>query len=460
MDNPVKFNGMTDEQVGAYLNTDPNIENLIASEISWLLLNKPAIIDLIDFDHLENFNEKIESTDFNQTLTPTQIVSIVNNPDLTKIEKTGTVEVLEGNITVNTQKTIKLKTSSLSGSISSSASGVSGATSLLSGSNFINEIIGVVTILDLVVNEVPKIPTLLGSFSQNLNSIFSGLYDDIAKMSKGLTDFKYPDLANSTDPGFGFTNSLGGTNGTGTAISYGGNQQPAGANSDATITGNRTTPDTTVYSKLEDTINSTLRQDWRTKNAKPGNPLILTAYALSGRNYDKDGTTGEYAWATAFVNWVLHKSGIDYMKVMSPMAYAGYGNPVTIGTFKSVRKNDLIILSSIHGIGHIGFIRAYDPKTNQVTILGGNQAGTVKLTKISVSRSDPDLYVSHIRRNWTIPTDQDVPLFQSNPLPTRPGQQTSGNVFPTSPAGGPTRLTPESTAERIDRLSGNGSSLA
>lgn len=434
MDLPTKFNGMTDEEIGAYLNVDGNIENLIASEISWMFLNKPPIINLIDFSHLSIFNDKISSTDFSKDLTTSQSLSVINNPDLTTIEKTGIEEVLEGDITVKSNKTTKLNLKSLSSALSSSTGGTSGAAGLLAKSSFINEIIGVVSILDLVSNNVPKLKTLATSFSQAANAGFAGLFTGIKDMSAGVPGIP-PDLKGATDTGFGFINSVGGSSGTGTLLGYGGTQTPAASTSTSTTTSTGTSADTTSYKKLEDVLTRTISQDWKAKNAKPGNPLILEAYALSGRNYDKDGTSGEYAWAAAYVNWVLNKSGLDYMKVMSPSAYAGYGNPVDFGTFKKVRKNDLIIMTSVHGLGHIGFIRAYDPKTNLVTVLGGNQAGMVKLTKITISRSDPTLYVSHIRRNWTIPADLDVPLFQTT-LPTRPGQQTSGATTRDTRAGG------------------------
>jgi len=428
MEMPTKFTGMTDDEIGAYLNVDNNIESLISSEISWLLLNKQPIVDLVDFDHLDNFNEKLSTTDFTADLTQSQIISIVNDPSLTGIEKTGVVteveEYLSGNISVSSSKKIKLQVSVIAASVSNSASGAGGASALLANANYINEIIGIVTVIDLISNVVPTSTTITSSFSQNLNTIFSGFYSSIKNMTTGAQGIP-SDLTGSTDPGFGFTNSVGGTNSTGTFFGYGGAQVPADSKNTASTTSTGTTGDTTAYKRLDDVLTRTISQDWRAKNSKPGNPLILEAYAISGRNYDRDGTSGEYAWSAAYVNWVLNKSGLEYMKVMSPAAYAGYGSPVDFGTFKKVRKNDLIIMTSVHGIGHIGFVRAYDPKTNLVTVLGGNQSGMVKLTKIELSRSNPNLYISHIRRNWEIPSDKDVPLFQTS-TPTRPGQQRSG----------------------------------
>jgi len=249
------------------------------------------------------------------------------------------------------------------------------------------------------------------STNELANELFSDVVTQIKSISEPFQKLIPEDLRGIIDLGFGFKNATGGPSSSGTFLQY--------------DSGSTTLADSNSYTNLEKTLSRVLSQDWKTKNSEPGNPLILEAYAYSGKNYKKDGQTGQYVWNAAFVNWVLAKSGLDFIKTMSPMAYASYGNPVEFGTFKKVRKYDIIVMNSAHGLGHIGFVWAYDNKTNLVTVLGGNQAGTVKLTKITVSRSDPALYMSHIRRNWTIPADLDVPLFQTT-LPTRPGQQFSG----------------------------------
>ena len=264
--------------------------------------------------------------------------------------------------------------------------------------------------IENIFNQVSK------SATEADNELLSDVVNHITLLAAPFQKLIPEDLKGIIDLGFGFKNATGGPAASGTFLQYGSSQSPAAGT---------TSTDTTGYTNLENTLNKTLSQNWKTKNSEPGNPLILEAYAYSGKNYKKDGQTGEFVWNAAFVNWVLAKSGLDFIKTMSPMAYATYGNPIEFGTFKKVRKYDIVVMSSAHGLGHIGFVWAYDNKTNLVTVLGGNQAGTVKLTKIPLSRSDPALYMSHIRRNWKIPADKDVPLFQTT-LPTRPGQQTSG----------------------------------
>jgi hypothetical protein len=280
------------------------------------------------------------------------------------------------------------------------------------------------------------------ALSQDANNAFKSFINDINIISKTLSDTLPSDLKGVIDIGFGFSTALGASNNTGTFIKHSVSSIPR-AEGSASTTGE-------VFNNLNSIIEGTLSQDWKTRNSDPGNPLILEAYRLSGRNYTQDGQTGEYVWNAAFVSWVLSKSGLEYIQTMSPMGYAGYGSPVEIGNFSKVRKNDIIIFNSAFGVAHIGFVREYDPRTNRVKILGGNQAGTVKLTELPANRGTPELYVSHIRRNWSIPADKNVPLYQ--PL-LRPRQQTSGPQ-PLPSGGGPARYTPETPSERADRESG------
>lgn len=258
------------------------------------------------------------------------------------------------------------------------------------------------------------------------------------------------DVSGLIDGGFGHKNAVGATHNSGTFVQYGSTKSlPELTDATSTSTGEK-------YNALLNTLNNTLRQDWQPKNSEPGNPLIIEAYKLSGRDYKKDGSTGEYIWNTAYVNWVLNKSGLDYLKVMSPSAYASYGSPVNFGTFKNVRKGDIIVFSSGFGLGMVGFVWNYDKQTNNVSVLAGCLSGKLKISKFLMTRTNPEFYVSHIRRNWAIPTDKDVPLFDTT-MPTRPGQQVSGPAT----AGLPTRpgQSASGPAQRIDYSSGGAGAI-
>lgn len=283
-------------------------------------------------------------------------------------------------------------------------------------------------------------------FETAIPQIFSGAFADFAALAASsdqivqqLRSLNLGDLANNIDPGFGFNAASG---------------QPDMQNSQMLSYGD-TSPSPTgddVYTTLDSIVTGALSQDWRTRNAKPGNPLILEAYALSGRNYEQDGFSNEYNWNAAFVNWVLSQAGLSYPRSMSPQAYNGYGNSVDFGTFRNVRKNDIIVFRSASNIGSVGFVRGFDSQTNKIKVLGGNFSGTVKEIQIPFSRTDPVLRVTHVRRSWAIPSDLDVPLIE-NRRPSRPGQQTSGPQ-PLPSTGGPARYTPETPSERADRESG------
>lgn len=444
MDTPEKFDGMTDQQIIDYLNTPGNLSNLVSYDIAWLLTEKQTVFNGFTFDTLEEFNTLLATIDLSNDLTSSQIISITTDPVLNAVQKTKTVTETTSDdppITiVKESTTIKLDISAFAAK-TASGSGAS-LSDIIASADFLNQLTGVVAILDMIAKGIPSIPTLAQTFSQTINSIYKDFYSSLQTLSSSLQNFPVSDIRNNTDPGFGFVNGLGGTGNTGTSLSYGGVQDNTP----------QPTPNTEIYAKLESVINTTLRQDWRAKNAKPGNPLILEAYAISGRNYDKDGNTGEYAWAAPFVSWVLYKTGLPYLKVMSPMAYAGYGNPVEIGTLKKIRKYDIIVFNSASTISHVGFVMSINKNDNTISVLGGNQAGTVKITKFPITQNSAQLYISHIRRNWAIPTDRDTPLIPVT-QPTRPGQQTSG-VVPAASSGGITRYTPETPAERSDRLSG------
>lgn len=246
------------------------------------------------------------------------------------------------------------------------------------------------------------------------------------QITQSLQDAGLGDLTNHVDPGFGFNNSSG-------------NSEIATHNMLAYGTSAETPSDDLFYNQLDSVLTGSLSQDWKTKNSSPGNPLIIEAYALSGRNYDKDGFSNEYNWNTAFANWVLSKCGLSFTRSMSPLSYNGYGNPVDFGTFKNVRKNDIIIFKSGSNIGTIGFVRSFNKTTNRIKILGGNLAGTVKEIEIPFSRTDPTIRVTHVRRNWTIPPEVDTPLFGS----TKP-EETSEE------------LKARSLLARLDALEGRG----
>jgi hypothetical protein len=228
-------------------------------------------------------------------------------------------------------------------------------------------------------------------------------------------------------------------------------------------------PDT--YGKLIKVLEKTLTQDWTVKSGdndglKPSekanippedindprgrnqipkpppnsNPLIMEAYRISGKpDLTKDGTEGEYAWHTAFVNWVLSKAGLPIVVSTSAQAYYTYGERVNHTNIKNLRarRGDIVIFNSKTGAKHIGFFWKYNKGAKSVTILGGNQSGTVKLSNFPFSLKDGDFYVTHIRRNWEAPA-QPIEDTTSESLDPRGDQIGDPTFEPKESAIGPT----------------------
>lgn len=231
-------------------------------------------------------------------------------------------------------------------------------------------------------------------------------------------------------------------------------------------------PDT--YGKLIKVLENTLTQDWTVKSGdndgmKPSekanippedvndprgrnqipkpppnsNPLIMEAYRISGKpDLTKDGIEGEYAWHTAFVNWVLSKAGLPIVVSTSAQAYYTYGERVNHTNIKNLRarRGDIVIFNSKTGAKHIGFFWGFDKDAKTVNILGGNQAGTVKLSDFPFSLKDGDFYVTHIRRNWEVPAKVEAAGPEgelSSRLDGKDGDLTTPNESAIGPTGSP-----------------------
>lgn len=258
--------------------------------------------------------------------------------------------------------------------------------------------------IDEIVGFVEGVTNSLnGVISSATPAGLSSSFDTVINSNSFPADFFISDLAGNTDVGFGNNQAAGGTNNNGSAMRF----NPKITPDDEITKSNKKIG----FDSLDSMINKSLGMDWKTKNADPGNPNIVEAYKLSGRNFTKDGRTGQYSWAACYVNWILNKSGLPSLETMSPKAYTKYGDPIKFHSASEIRLNDIIIFDSLYGPSHIGFVRAYNPNTKIMEILGGNQAGTVKITKIPFSVGDPRLRISTVRRKWVSP---DTPLPTSS----------------------------------------------
>jgi len=160
---------------------------------------------------------------------------------------------------------------------------------------------------------------------------------------------------------------------------------------------------------LEKNLQKALASDWRV-NGK--NKNILDAFVLSGYDYSKDGYKAEYNWNVAFVNYILSKSGIRYLRTCQVTPYENYGTSIPFSRFDKVRKNDILVFKTIDFKQVLGFVQSYDPATRTCSAIVGNANRDVRLVKnIPVSGTNPKLRLVSVRRNWDIPEKLDKPLY-------------------------------------------------
>lgn len=116
------------------------------------------------------------------------------------------------------------------------------------------------------------------------------------------------------------------------------------------------------------------------------NPRIVE-YLRSTTNADLGDAyraKDETAWCAAFVNWCLLKAGLPAKRDALARRWIDYGYAVeeddapygAITIIRSAKKNDLAT-GSTTGY-HIGFL--HDLNKSRVTLLGGNQSDSVKLS--------------------------------------------------------------------------------
>ena len=278
-----------------------------------------------------------------------------------------------------------------------------------------------------VVNSISRLnpQDLLRDLAPNLSQVVNQMeaaFGPIGRSFAANANSLLAALTGVSDPGFGYLGARPSQNGAGVRRTA--RVTPEGS----------TTPTGTPYERLISALNSSLTQDWQTRNNQGtppagqdprgrdqippppagANPLIMEAYRISGQTeFTRDGTTGEYSWQTAFVNYILSKSGLAFFQTLGTKAYENYGTSVEYGLrFDKVRKNDLVIMQGLNNIRVMGFVQAYNPAKRTANVIVGNVDKTVKLVKnIPFSKTSKELFVTNIRRNWQIPEKYNLPLY-------------------------------------------------
>ena len=303
-----------------------------------------------------------------------------------------------------------------------------------------------------VVNSISRLnpQDLLKDLAPNLSQIVNQMeaaFGPIGRSFAASANSLLAALTGVSDPGFGYLGARSSRNGVGVRRTA--RVTPEGS----------TTPTGTPYERLISALNSSLTQDWQTRNNQGtppagqdprgrdqippppagANPLIMEAYRLSGQTeFTRDGTTGEYSWQTAFVNYILSAAGFEIVQSMSAQAYYSYGTRINHTNPRNMqaKKGDLVIFNSRTGAKYIGFFWDFNAETRRVSILGGNLDGRVKVQEFPFSLRDGDFYVTHIRRGAWEPTNIGTDAFVDTTDDAR-AARTNAGIHPTTT--GPTR---------------------
>lgn len=171
-------------------------------------------------------------------------------------------------------------------------------------------------------------------------------------------------------------------------------------------------PEGPGYERLDAVLTNALEQanngEWR-EQGRPGNPRILACTQVAGGQQDgADQPEGYHMWCAAFVSWALDTAGIQAIKSMWSQAWKTYGNEIDWRTLENIRKWDIVVFKSktrANG-GHVGFVIGI--KNGRIQVLGGNQNDNLNVTDYSIDGRS--LYVTNVRRNWSVPEEFDVPL--------------------------------------------------
>ena len=97
----------------------------------------------------------------------------------------------------------------------------------------------------------------------------------------------------------------------------------------------------------------------------------------------------DWAWCSAFVNYILKISGAYYTNKLNARSFLNYPQPPNLKiTPETAKQGDIAIFSRGNNnyLGHTGFIYRYDPIKKRIYILGGNQSDSVNIQPFKLDR--------------------------------------------------------------------------
>lgn len=161
------------------------------------------------------------------------------------------------------------------------------------------------------------------------------------------------------------------------------------------------------YKAIETSISFTLgsRETADENAAKARNTIGIGnnyADAFPGQVWYEQQPDPKHFWSALYVNYVLYQSGIAALRTQSALDYATYGQEVDWRNWENVRKYDIVVFKfKEHSGGHVGFITEFDPATNRVKVVGGNQLNRAKESLYLVENAN--MYILTVRRSWPDP---------------------------------------------------------
>lgn len=126
---------------------------------------------------------------------------------------------------------------------------------------------------------------------------------------------------------------------------------------------------------------------WHEIAGSGANPLITALFDELG--YNGSAYADATAWCAVFMGAILKRSGLTYLVTMQARNYEGYGTKVEGATIHDQLNNavlgDIVTFyrqGEASGKGHVGFYVSHT--ATHVSILGGNQSDTLKVSQYSI----------------------------------------------------------------------------
>lgn len=144
----------------------------------------------------------------------------------------------------------------------------------------------------------------------------------------------------------------------------------------------------------------------------------------SGSKTASKFTKENMAWCAGFVHHILQKAGAEYLNTDSNYDRGRAPDYLKLGqevaNLENAQMGDIVVKARRKKNGglqyHVAFFSGYDPETNQVFLLGGNQANEVNITAYPIDQ------VKGIRRVQVDQlTDQEKELISSIEIRRRQG---------------------------------------